>query len=140
MTPNVTTMSRSRHLKGKAVPTDRGRGEIYHAHPDFEKLNATGGAPARRSSSIPRNAAAGAVRQLDASNTAAVRCASSPTPGARLDGRATRQRASSPRSRAGAAGQSDDARGDDADGLIAYHGRSRSRAPPATTSTASSTR
>ena len=46
------------------------RGEIYMRHADFEKLNSEQASKGSRSSPIPRNAAAGFVRQLDPSVTA----------------------------------------------------------------------
>jgi len=72
LTPNVRTIAQVPHrLKGSAVPDlIEVRGEIYLPHADFEALNAEQAAAGAKVFANPRNAAAGSVRQLDASITA----------------------------------------------------------------------
>jgi DNA ligase (NAD+) len=72
VTQNVMTMRQIPHrLSGKGVPElIEVRGEIYLAHADFEKLNAAQAAAGGKVFANPRNAAAGSLRQLDASITA----------------------------------------------------------------------
>jgi DNA ligase (NAD+) len=72
VTPNVMTIKEIPHrLSGKGVPElIELRGEIYLAHADFERLNAEQAAAGAKVFANPRNAAAGSLRQLDASITA----------------------------------------------------------------------
>jgi len=72
VTPNVKTMRQiPQHLRGAALPDlIEVRGEIYLAHQDFEALNREQAASGGKIFANPRNAAAGSLRQLDASITA----------------------------------------------------------------------
>jgi DNA ligase (NAD+) len=72
VTNNVLTMQQvPRRLAGKGVPElIEVRGEIYLRHDDFERLNAEQAAAGAKVFANPRNAAAGSLRQLDASITA----------------------------------------------------------------------
>jgi DNA ligase (NAD+) len=72
VTANVMTIKQiPRVLKGKDVPElIEARGEIYLAHADFEKLNTEQAEAGAKIFANPRNAAAGSLRQLDASITA----------------------------------------------------------------------
>ncbi len=72
VTANVMTIAQvPRRLTGKGVPElIEVRGEIYLRHDDFEKLNAEQAASGQKVFANPRNAAAGSLRQLDASITA----------------------------------------------------------------------
>ena len=72
VTANIRTIAEIPHtLKGKSVPEAIDvRGEIYMRHDDFAKLNAAQAAAGAKIFANPRNAAAGFVRQLDASVTA----------------------------------------------------------------------
>ena len=72
VTANVMTMQQvPRRLTGKGVPElIEVRGEIYLRHDEFEKLNAEQAAAGEKVFANPRNAAAGSLRQLDASVTA----------------------------------------------------------------------
>jgi DNA ligase (NAD+) len=72
VTANIRTVKDIPHaLKGKDVPDVIDiRGEIYLGHKDFEALNASQAASGDKVFANPRNAAAGSLRQLDASITA----------------------------------------------------------------------
>ncbi|MEZ0305203.1 MAG: NAD-dependent DNA ligase LigA [Hyphomicrobiaceae bacterium] len=72
VTPNVVTMRDiPRRLAGKGIPElIEVRGEIYLRHDDFQKLNAEQAEAGAKVFANPRNAAAGSLRQLDASITA----------------------------------------------------------------------
>ena len=67
----MTMQQVPRRLTGTGVPElIEVRGEIYLRHDDFEKLNAEQAAAGGKVFANPRNAAAGSLRQLDASITA----------------------------------------------------------------------
>jgi len=72
VTSNVETLRQIPHrLRGSGTPDlIEVRGEIFLAHADFEKLNAEQAAAGGKIFANPRNAAAGSLRQLDASITA----------------------------------------------------------------------
>jgi DNA ligase (NAD+) len=72
VTNNVLTLRQiPRRLTGKRLPElIEVRGEIYLRHDEFEKLNAEQAAAGQKVFANPRNAAAGSLRQLDASITA----------------------------------------------------------------------
>jgi DNA ligase (NAD+) len=72
VTANVMTIAQvPRRLTGKGVPElIEVRGEIYLRHDDFARLNAEQAAAGQKVFANPRNAAAGSLRQLDASITA----------------------------------------------------------------------
>ena len=72
VTANVRTIRAIPHaLKGRDVPdTIDVRGEIYLSHADFAALNAAQEKAGGKVFANPRNAAAGSLRQLDASITA----------------------------------------------------------------------
>lgn len=72
VTANVRTIAEIPHrLKGRRVPDlIEIRGEIYLGHADFQRLNAEQAAAGAKIFANPRNAAAGSLRQLDASITA----------------------------------------------------------------------
>ena len=72
VTANVMTIREIPHrLKGKNVPEVIDvRGEIYLAHEDFLRLNGAQAEAGEKIFANPRNAAAGSLRQLDASITA----------------------------------------------------------------------
>jgi len=72
VTANVRTIAEIPHaLKGRGIPDVIDvRGEIYLGHKDFAKLNAAQAAHGEKVFANPRNAAAGSLRQLDASITA----------------------------------------------------------------------
>ena len=73
---NVTENARTiadipQQLQGDTIPSLMDiRGEVYMSHADFAALNARGLAKGDKTFSNPRNAAAGSLRQLDASITA----------------------------------------------------------------------
>jgi DNA ligase (NAD+) len=73
VTANVLTIGEIPHrLKGAGIPdTIDIRGEIYLGHDDFRRLNEAQTAAGDKVFANPRNAAAGSLRQLDASITAA---------------------------------------------------------------------
>jgi len=72
VTANVARIAAiPQRLKGRNVPeTIDIRGEIYMSHDDFSALNATQAEVSGKVFANPRNAAAGSLRQLDASITA----------------------------------------------------------------------
>ena len=72
VTKNVMTIAEIPHkLKGRNVPELIDvRGEIYMAHDDFFRMNKEQEASGGKVFANPRNAAAGSLRQLDASITA----------------------------------------------------------------------
>ncbi|MEL7049733.1 MAG: NAD-dependent DNA ligase LigA, partial [Pseudomonadota bacterium] len=72
VTQNVVTISSiPKQLQGSDVPELIDiRGEIYLAHADFEALNAAQEEAGGKTFANPRNAAAGSLRQLDATVTA----------------------------------------------------------------------
>ncbi|MDX2307574.1 MAG: NAD-dependent DNA ligase LigA [Hyphomicrobium sp.] len=72
VTENVKTIRAIPHvLKGRSIPdVAEIRGEIYLSHADFAALNAAQAAAGEKVFANPRNAAAGSLRQLDASVTA----------------------------------------------------------------------
>ncbi|MGE0627663.1 MAG: NAD-dependent DNA ligase LigA [Hyphomicrobiaceae bacterium] len=72
VTANVMTIKEIPHrLHGAKVPESIDiRGEIYLGHEDFRRLNETQAAAGLKVFANPRNAAAGSLRQLDASITA----------------------------------------------------------------------
>jgi DNA ligase (NAD+) len=72
VTANVKTVRQiPQRLRGGALPDlIEVRGEIYLAHQDFETLNREQAASGGKIFANPRNAAAGSLRQLDASITA----------------------------------------------------------------------
>jgi DNA ligase (NAD+) len=73
VTANVKTICDIPHkLKGRNVPAvAEVRGEIYMGHAEFAALNAAQAASGAKVFANPRNAAAGSLRQLDSSITAA---------------------------------------------------------------------
>jgi len=72
VTANVKTIGEIPHrLAGSGWPdTVEVRGEVYFGHDDFAALNAAAVAAGQRTYVNPRNAAAGSLRQIDASITA----------------------------------------------------------------------
>jgi DNA ligase (NAD+) len=73
VTANVRTVSDiPDRLRGKSIPeVCEVRGEVYMSHADFAALNARQEKEGRQIFANPRNAAAGSLRQLDPSITAA---------------------------------------------------------------------
>ena len=72
VTANVMTIADvPKRLKGDAPEVFEIRGEIYMSHEDFAALNEKQAAAGEKIFANPRNAAAGSLRQLDASITAA---------------------------------------------------------------------
>ena len=72
VTANVMTIAQvPKRLKGGAPEIVEVRGEIYMSHQDFAALNERQAQAGEKVFANPRNAAAGSLRQLDASITAA---------------------------------------------------------------------
>src|SRR5262249_29987394 len=72
VTENLRTISDIPHrLKGSGFPdVIEIRGEVYLGHEGFAELNAAAEAAGQKTYANPRNAAAGSLRQIDASITA----------------------------------------------------------------------
>jgi DNA ligase (NAD+) len=70
ITPNIRTLKQIPLRLKDAPEVLEVRGEVYMRHADFEKMNAAQFAAGEKTFVNPRNAAAGALRQLDASITA----------------------------------------------------------------------
>ncbi|WP_068877041.1 MULTISPECIES: NAD-dependent DNA ligase LigA [unclassified Phenylobacterium] len=73
VTANVRTIAEIPHrLSGAGWPDEiEVRGEVYLGHQEFADLNAAAAAAGQKTYANPRNAAAGSLRQIDASVTAA---------------------------------------------------------------------
>ncbi len=69
VTPNARTIEDVPHRIEGAPPILEVRGEVYMRHEDFEALNIRQEAAGNKPFANPRNAAAGSLRQLDASIT-----------------------------------------------------------------------
>jgi len=71
VTANARTIADIPHALTAAPAVLEVRGEVYMSHADFFALNARQAARGEKTFAIPRNAAAGSLRQLDAAITAA---------------------------------------------------------------------
>ncbi|KUJ81798.1 NAD-dependent DNA ligase LigA [Ruegeria profundi] len=71
VTANARTISDIPQLLENAPKVLEVRGEVYMSHEDFERLNASQEDAGEKTFANPRNAAAGSLRQLDASVTRA---------------------------------------------------------------------
>jgi DNA ligase (NAD+) len=71
VTPNARTIADIPERLADAPEIIEVRGEVYMSHADFASLNARQAAKGEKTFANPRNAAAGSLRQLDATITAA---------------------------------------------------------------------